>query len=241
MDKLFYKKYKPEFEHSYTLGLYPTLELVRHHAQDVIAIVLHSSAVETEGGRNLRQECERRGVVVEVDDRIIERLSLKDNIHAVGIFRKYTDELSAETNHVVLVEPADMGNLGTIMRTMLAFGFHDLAVIKPAADIFHPKCLRSSMGANFSINVKYFDSFDEYSHSFPRHYYALMLKGASELDRVEFQPPFSLIFGNESSGLPDSFADIAQGVKINHSSKVDSLNLSMACGIVLHKLKQFKA
>ena len=56
----------------------------------------------------------------------------------------------------------DMGNLGIIMRTLLAFGYKDLAIVLTAADRFNPKTVRASMGAMFSIRIPEYNTFDEY-------------------------------------------------------------------------------
>ena len=47
--------------------------------------------------------------------------------------------------------------------------------------------------------------------------------------------PFTLIFGNEATGLPDSYAETCTAVRISHSGDIDSLNLPMACGIGLYE------
>ena len=70
-----------------------------------------------------------------------------------------------EGNHVVLVNPGDMGNMGTIMRTMLGFNYYNLAIIRPGVDVFDPRVLRASMGAMFHLNIEYFDSFEDYGKS----------------------------------------------------------------------------
>ena len=68
----------------------------------------------------------------------------------------WLDLFERRAPHVVLVNPADMGNLGTVARTMAGFGFGELAVVTPAADVFHPKTVRASMGALFRLNVARF-------------------------------------------------------------------------------------
>ena len=60
-----------------------------------------------------------------------------------------------------------------------------------------------------------------------------MLKGAKNIHDVMTHHTHSLIFGNESSGLPDCYLDYGQSVFIPHSEAIDSLNLSMALGLTL--------
>ena len=125
--------------------------------------------------------------------------------------------------------------MGTIMRTMLGFNYYNLAIIRPGVDVFDPRVLRASMGAMFHLNIEYFDSFEDYLKRFPRHdIYTLMLKGATNIHKVESKEGYhSLVFGNESSGLPDEYLDYGKSIFIPHSHHIDSLNLSMALGMTL--------
>ena len=65
------------------------------------------------------------------------------------MFSKYKGEVKKGESHLVLVNPEDGGNLGTMIRTALAFDIHDVAIIRPADDVFDPKVIRSSMGSIF--------------------------------------------------------------------------------------------
>jgi TrmH family RNA methyltransferase len=129
-----------------------------------------------------------------------------------------------------------MGNIGTIIRTMVGFGYSDLALIRPSADIFDPMIVRSAMGSLFQIRFKYFSSIDEYINTVgERKNYLFMLNGANDIQDIKFENPHSLMFGNESSGLPAEFAKFGESVFLKHSKNIDSLNLSVAAGIAMYK------
>lgn len=227
------KIYRKDDETSYALGVFVTIELLKQRPQDVIRVVVHSSIEKNKGYPIIQQLCEKHHIHIDIHDKTIEKLSPKSNCFAIGIFRKYTLEIE-DNNHVVLVNPMDMGNMGTIMRTMLGFHYKDLVIIKPAVDIFDPKVIRASMGAIFHLHIQYYDSFEEYYQSYHHHeFYPLMLKGAKNIHDVMTHHTHSLIFGNESSGLPDCYLDYGQSVFIPHSEAIDSLNLSMALGLTL--------
>src|SRR5688572_27401270 len=219
------KKYKKEYNHSYSFGVFSTLELLQARPEQVVRVLISPRGSKNEGVRKLEEICRRKRIMTEVNERLIERISSKENHYAIGIFRKYTQELDAGANHVVLVNPSDMGNLGTIARTMLGFGMPDLGLIKPAADIFDPRAVRSSMGAIFRLRFRYFDTFDEYHAEHSRNLYPFMTSGKVALDKARFEQPYSLIFGNESSGLPAEYAELGTSVTIRHNSAIDSLSL----------------
>lgn len=230
------KRYQKDFEHSYAFGVFPTLELLAHQPELVASVLLHSKGARNEGVQKIERLCQQRRIRVEQNDTAIERITNRGNDYAVGVFRKVEQPLAPDTNHVVLVSPSDMGNLGTILRTMLAFGFADLALIRPAVDAFDPRVVRASMGALFQVRFQYFDSFDAYRHTYHRHgLFPLMTDAAARLGEVVFPPLFGLIFGNESAGLPVEYQTIGTPILIPYDAeRVDSLNLSIAVGIALY-------
>ncbi len=90
------------------------------------------------------------------------------------------------------------------------------------------------MGALFSINFEMFNSIEEYIKKFPnQNLYPFMLKGSKNIKEVGFVKPYTILQGNESKGLDDSYLKIGQSVYIPHSSEIDSLNLSVATSISL--------
>lgn len=231
-----YKKYTKESDYSYTLGVYSTIELLKRKKEQVIGVVFSTDSAANQGRKVAEDLCVRNKIPFEINDSLVSKLSLKDNTYAVGIFRKYTSELSPSANHLVLVNPSDTGNIGTITRTMLGFNFKNMAIIKPAVDIFDPKTIRASQGALFGVNFAYFNTFEEYKEIFNRVMYNFMTNGEISLAKLKPVKPCSLVFGNESSGLPPSFLNHGTSVQIDQTSEIDSLNLSIAAGIALHKM-----
>ncbi len=131
-----------------------------------------------------------------------------------------------------------MGNLGAVVRTMMAFGFRNLALIRPAADIFHPKAVRASMGALFRLEHEYYDDFAGYRAAYTHALYPLMTDGRTSLDEADFRPPFALVFGSESQGLPPRFLLEGASEAIPKIGEVDSLNLSAAAAIALYAARK---
>ena len=232
------KKYRKKDIYSYSFGSFPTFELLQNRPEILECILAHSDA-SAEIQDKLEQECGRAGVKIVYNDRIDEKVRDKDNCVIVGVFRKYICALDHNENHVVLVHPGDAGNLGTIIRCCVGFGIANLAVIEPAVDLFHPKVIRASMGAIFKMKFACFPHFGVYNQEFgeERESYPFMLSGAYPLG--SFKHPenraFSLIFGNEASGLDAGFRAVGKSVVIPHARTIDSLNLSLATGIGLYE------
>lgn len=230
------KRYNKTLDYSYTFGMYPTIELLKAKPDKVVQIITHSRLSDEEGSRIINTLTEKHGIPLECNDRLIDRLSPKDMCYVVGVFNKYYPEMGNH-NHVVLVNPGNSGNLGTIIRSMLAFDLSDLAIIRPAVDIFHPDTVRASMGALFNISFQLFDDMADYRRKFDAHnLYLFMTEGQNVLDRTGFTPPYSLVFGSEPSGLPHQYRELGTTVRISQSGRVDSLNLAISASIVLHHL-----
>lgn len=228
------KRYQKKFEYTYAFGTFPVIELLKKYPNKVLKVLLQSRSEGSEGFDEVIGLCKENNIAYEFADRTIERISVKENTYVVGIFEKYEMELEKDTNHLVLVNPSNLGNIGTIIRTMLGFGFKNLAIIKPAGDIFDPSVVRSTMGAIFHINFEFFNSINEYLEKYSnQNIYTFMLDGAEELSNISFKAPLSLVYGNESKGLGKEFKEVGKSVYIPHSSDIDSLNLSIAVGISL--------
>lgn len=229
--------YHNNLPYSYAPGVFPSLECLKNRPQSARRLLVHSQSGQNEGVILLVSLCKELNVRVEEADRALARISGKENCYAAVVFEKFQSALAPDKPHIVLHHPADAGNLGTILRTAVGFGFTNLAIIRPGADPFDPKVVRASMGALFSMEAALYDSFEEYRAAYPGHaLYPFMLDGSAPLSHAARDPqaPFSLVFGNEGSGLPPSFAQLGQAVRIPHSHKIDSLNLSVAAAIGMY-------
>lgn len=230
------KQYKKGCGYSYTAGFFPTINLIDNKKELVKEIYVSEEALKTEGYKKLMTLVDKNKVIV--SSKAVEKLGGKGNDHVIAVFDQYNQKLDKSNDHVVLVNPMDMGNLGNIMRTMLAFGYKDLAIVLPAADRFNPKTVRASMGAMFSIRIQEFNTFDEYLKEFDRPYYPFILQTNKTLGQTYSvkKKPLALVFGNESSGLPQSVWN-DNGLKIEESNEVDSLNLTTAVAVALYNFR----
>jgi TrmH family RNA methyltransferase len=229
------KPYKKDALYSYTLGAFPTYELILSKPEAVLKVLIHSGYTDADGIKAL---CTRSNIPIEVNNKLIGRLSDKENCSVVGVFKKYSCRLAEDKPHIVLVNPSNMGNLGTILRTIVGFGIYDIAIVLPGADIFHPKSVRASMGALFKLNFQLYDSFDDYRSEFNKHELFTFMINKENTQNIKNCPKprlFSLVFGNEATGLDDSYLNVGTSVMIPQTADVDSLNLTIAVGIGVYE------
>ena len=230
--------YKSELDYSYAPGIFPSMECLLARPEQVRRLLVHSGAAGREGMEKLTELARKHGVRVEEADRALARISGKENCYAAAVFGKFRDPLCPENPQVLLHQPGDCGNLGTILRTALGLGVEDVALVGPCADPFDPRTVRASMGSLFRLRLRVYDSFEEYlSEQGPRDCYPFMLDASVPLAEA-LEAPVSrrrtLIFGNEGRGLPPEFARVGRPVRIPSNEKVDSLNLAIAAGIGIY-------
>lgn len=230
------KKYKKSDLESYTLGTTLTLELLNKKIEYVTRVYIHSKQEKNATYFKIIDLCKTNNIEIVYSDKIINTLSDKENCYVIGVFKKFNSDINLSKNHIVLVNPSNMGNLGTIIRSSVGFNIRDLVIIKPSVDLFDPKVIRSSMGAIFNINFKYFDSFlDYFNLTCDREFYPFMLKAKTNIKDILVNNKYSLIFGNEASGLPDDYLSIGIPLIIKHTNNIDSLNLDNAVSIALYE------
>jgi len=164
--------------------------------------------------------------------------SLKDGIEPF--------ELNPNWLGVFLVGLQDPENMGSIFRTCAALGISDVLIGPECVDPFARRVLRVSMGNAFKL--RFFDVTNplttlEYCRGNGIESIAACLTGTSEeLSKFCRRGPGLVVFGNESHGLPESIqAAASRSVRIDMALGTDSLNVSVAAGIILHDLARNQA
>lgn len=228
------RSYKREFSFSYAPGAYAVMELLLASPQLARAVYVHSKHI---GDGTVEALCARHNIPCIHDDRSFLRINQKENTYLFAVFDKSPAKPDRNRPHVVLVNPSDMGNLGTIIRAVAGCGIGDLVVVEPAADAFAPKTVRASMGAIFRVRCAQYRSFEAYLSEYGEHaVFSFMLDAEMPLrfDNCPVCERFALVFGNEAHGLGEEFRRIGRAMSIPQSPEIDSYNIAVAVGIGAH-------
>lgn len=143
---------------------------------------------------------------------------------------------------VVLENLQDPGNLGTILRTAEAAGATGILLGQGCADIYNPKVIRSTMGSIFRVPFVYTEDLQDAIVRLKEQgvrVLAAHLEGSVGLYEESFLAPAAIVIGNESRGLTDETAALAdQAVRIPMSGSVESLNAAVATAVCLFEAKR---
>ena len=142
---------------------------------------------------------------------------------------------------VVCVDRCASGeNLGGIVRTAHAFGYHAV-LATGSADPFSRRVIRVSAGSVFSVPVLEADDMGETLHALRcdarcRLYAAVTDRAGAVFDSCVVPPRRAVLFGCEGTGLSDELAALCdEAIHVPMSGAIDSLNLAVAAGIILQK------
>jgi TrmH family RNA methyltransferase len=230
------ERYKSSHQSTYTLGITLTIELLKFRPDLVSMVYMHSTMHQNDSYDKIVHLCLKHHISLIENDKVFMKLSEKENCYVIGVFKKFLNDIDPQSNHLMLHCPSNAGNLGTIIRSMVGFGLSDLIIIKPAIDLFNPKTIRASMGSIFHIRYQIYESIDQYiQENQKRAFYPFMLKANNKLGQTQIMTPYTLIFGNEATGLDDQFLNLGTPIKITHHQQIDSLNLPIAVSIALYE------
>ena len=225
-------------------GIRAVEELVRS-SLNISGLLIAPKLIDSPRGIALVENARSRGIeVAEVDEKEFRSAAETESPQGVIAMAKApTHSLDQFTGarqlRVILLDAVqDPGNVGTIIRTAAALGANATVALPGTVDVWNAKVVRSAMGAHFS-HPAFHASWDDVS-SFLRRSSIPLWAADSGGDPVPSRAPHTLALavGNEGSGLSAPVRDAAERVvSIPISSGVESLNVAVATGILLHELR----
>ncbi len=176
-----------------------------------------------------------------VSEEIIKKIS--GTLHPEGILAEFPLPLPSKfpklQRLLILDRISDPGNLGTILRTAIAFNWNAVFFIKGGCDPFNDKALRASKGALFHLHYQE-GSWEEAKLLISQnslHPFAADIKGTS-LNKMQTPKAPALVLGNEAQGVSDEILNACEALTIPMSGKMESLNVAVAGGILMHALSK---
>lgn len=139
---------------------------------------------------------------------------------------------------VALDDIQDPGNLGTILRTVDSIGLTQILVSKGTADSYNPKVVRSTMGAIFRVRIIECEDLAKTLKEIKKHKFKMVvssLQTENSIYDINYKKKV-IVIGNEANGVKKEIQRLAdKRVKIPMFGKTESLNASVATGIILYE------
>ncbi len=183
------------------------------------------------------------GEVIEVNREILEKIAKRDNPQAVlAVFDQrfaplQTLEPQAAKVWVGLHRVRDPGNLGTIVRTADAAGAGGVILVGDCCDPYSVEAVRATMGSIFAVPIAKATEaeFIAWRDRWPGSVVGTLLTATVDHRNADYRRPSLVLMGNEQAGLtPELTALCDVNVKIPMRGRADSLNLSVATGIMIY-------
>lgn len=147
------------------------------------------------------------------------------------------DDIKSAKKVILLENIKDSGNLGTILRTTKAFSQDAVILYGETVDLYNPKCVRSAVGNLWKIPVVQIKDIDTIKKMFENYERIATLPKGKSTKNFKAQTPYLIMFGSEADGLSQELVDFStKTLTIEMNGEVESLNLSISVGIILHSL-----
>jgi len=181
---------------------------------------------------------------IEVNEMVLEKISRKENPQSViGVFKQkfYSlENVKAEGIWVVLEEVRDPGNLGTIIRTIDSIGAKGVILIGNCCDPYSFESVRATMGSIFlsPIITATREEFMHWRESWNGQVIGTTLQDSKDYREIDYKDPLLLLMGNEQAGLTPELRTLCTDlIRLPMKGRADSLNLSIATGIMLYMIE----
>lgn len=215
-------------------------------------LVLFSSEFdESQEGQRLFEGFSKKGIeIFKTKKKEIEKLAdteTPQGIMALVKKKKFTlskDILKNSSLLLGLDNIRDPGNLGTMIRTADAAGADGVLLSKGCVELYNPKVVRSTMGSVFHLPVIENLDLPEVMPDLKKDGFKIIVSEVHEgkdYTEVDYPEKTCLVIGNEASGISQQILNLAdERIKIPIFGKAESLNASIAAGILLYEIVRNK-
>ncbi len=171
----------------------------------------------------------------------MKKISTMDTPSNVIALCKKTINKNIGKKILLLDEVQDSGNLGTIIRSSVAFNIDTIILSENTVDLYNPKVLRGTQGMYNFINIFSMNSIDAINEIKSKN---IKVYGTNVVNGVDVKSlsdedkrSFCLIVGNEGNGVREEIQELCDcNLYIKTNENVESLNVGVACSILLYEL-----
>ena len=239
--KLKEKKYRDEYGEYIVEGIKLINEAIEEEANIKTIIVCDNCDKIEKINQSSMYEVAKHNCLY-VDEKVFNTITDVQNPQGIlAVIEKKNKE--KEINYkediiVVLDDIQDPGNIGTILRTLDSVGLSQVIVSKKSGDVYNSKVVRSTMGAIFRVKIIESENLIETLKTLKKHKFKIVstsLDTDKSMYEIEYKKTV-IIVGNEANGVSKEIQELAdEKIKIPMLGKTESLNVSVATGVVLYE------
>ena len=176
-----------------------------------------------------------------VNEKVMKFITQLDHpCKVIGVCNKINNK-KIGSKVVVLDNIQDPGNLGTIIRSCVAFNIDTLIISSDSVDLYNSKVIRSTQGMLFKLNIIISDIDKEVMNLIDKGYKVIgtdVSKG-STITSFKKCTKFVLVMGNEGNGVSDDIKKLCDDfIYIDMNKDCESLNVGVATSIILYELNK---
>ena len=176
-----------------------------------------------------------------VTDKVIKSISELNNTKVIGVCSKLSNKLDLSKNVLILDGVQDPGNLGTIIRSCVAFNINNLVLSNETVDLYNSKVIRSTQGMIFNINIIRDDLENTIKLLKDNNYtiYGTNVVNGIDAKDVKKDKKYAIILGNEGNGISNKINTLVdKNIYIKMNDKCESLNVAVSGSIILYELNK---
>ncbi len=180
-------------------------------------------------------------ITYQVTEDIMKKVSKQKSISRICAVCHKIPEKELGNKIICLDNIQDPGNLGTIIRSAVAFNVDTIILNDKSVDLYNDKVIRSCEGMIFNINVIRCDLEKKLLELKNEDYKIIgtSVKNNKLLKNIELNEKYAIILGNEGNGLSEEIENLCDDfiyIKMNESC--ESLNVAVASSIIMYELNR---
>lgn len=185
--------------------------------------------------------------VTTLSEEVYSKIAYRDGTESVIAFAKAKNtslqELQLPENPLILIAeaPEKPGNIGALLRTADAAAVDAVIIANPKTDLYNPNIIRSSVGCVFTTQIALAPTAEVISFLQDRkvQIFSAILQEAQPYHAQDYTQPTAIVVGTEATGLTEAWREAStQNIKIPMAGAIDSMNVSVAAGILIFEAKR---
>ena len=186
-------------------------------------------------------------LLTEISKTVYQKIAYRgstEGLVGVGITKELLlNDLKLRPKPLILVAeaPEKPGNIGALLRTADAANVDAVLIANPKTDLFNPNIIRSSVGCIFTTQVATGSTSEVIAFLKKKEIsiFSAALQASQPYHEIDYTDSTAIVVGTEANGLTEEWLqNSSQNIKIPMQGEIDSMNVSVAAGILIFEAKR---